>query len=117
MICGTLFATYCLLGVVPIDGDTFRAEVPYGRQSFRLWGISAPERRDPGGLESRDNLLALTAGQLLACVDAGPPSFSRLVVSCRRATDAADIGCLQVEQGHAFDWPSYSGGHYAECAP
>lgn len=117
MTCGPLAAALCLLGAVAVDGDTIRAATPWGNQSFRLWGISAPERRDPGGPESTAHLAALLEGQALACDLAGPPSYSRLVVACRRVSDGADLACLQARAGHAIDWPTYSGGAYAGCHP
>ena len=111
MLCAALF---CLFNIQITDGDTFWVNAPWGRQSFRLWGISAPERRDPGGYESAHSLLVLTAGQTLACEMAGPASFGRLVVACT-LPDGTDLACAQVAAGHALDWPTYSGGEYARC--
>lgn len=37
----------------------------------------------------------------------------RVVARCRRTSDGRDIAAEMVRQGHAVDWPRYSGGEYA----
>ncbi len=133
MLCGTVLAALCLMAPGVTDGDTFHAETPWGRQGFRLWGVSSDElwledaqghyvkgpdgRRvpDPEGMAARDHLERLTQGQALACNIAGPPTFARLVVDCVRVSDGVNLACEQVKTGHAVDWPTYSRGAFERC--
>lgn len=93
------------------DGDTLR----FGDLRIRLWGIDAPEPHRPGGLEARAALVALTAGLPLACEVVDIDSYGRTVARCQLPGEK-DIACAMVAQGHARDWPRYSGGAYAGCA-
>lgn len=111
----TCLAAYCITGAVAIDGDTIRLDSPGKNLRFRLWGISAPEIRDPGGVEASRALAALIEGQTLACELMDVDRYSRPVVRCATA-EMPDLGCEMVRQGHARDWPQYSGGAYAGCA-
>lgn len=94
-----------------IDGDTIRA----GDLHLRLWGIDAPELSHPSGAAARQALISLIAGQDLSCERKGH-DHGRLVARCVR-DDGQDLACLMVAAGQAADWPRYSGGAYAPCAP
>jgi endonuclease YncB( thermonuclease family) len=110
-------AAICVLAVTGIsDGDTFRA----GGDGFRVWGVTAPERGQPGYQEAKDVMAGLVTGQQLACDRAGPLSFFRHVVACEMLTGphaGQDLGCLLIRSGTVLEWPSYSGGAYAHCRP
>lgn len=111
MLC---MAMFCILSAATVDGDTFTARAPWGRQYFRLWGVSAPELSEAEGPASKAALSSLINGQSLSCDVAGVPSFNRLVVQCS-LPDGRDLGCEMIRQGHAIEWLSFSGGAYARC--
>lgn len=104
-------AALCLVGTIAIDGDTLRYRPG---PNIRIWGIDAPEMRDPGGRASRDTLAAIIAGQTLACDPVDVDRYGRTVAVCR-LPNGADLACLMVAAGQARDWPKYSGGAYAKC--
>lgn len=114
MIC---VAFICVLAVTGItDGDTFRA----GGEGFRIWGVSAPERGEPGFAEASAALREIVSGQQMACDRAGPVSFFRHVVACEMLTGphvGQDLGCLLIQSGTVLEWPAYSGGAYGHCRP
>ncbi|MFC0339793.1 thermonuclease family protein [Paracoccus niistensis] len=111
----TCLAAICVTGAVAIDGDTVRLDSPGKNLRLRLWGISAPEIREPGGVEASRALAALIDGQTLACDLMDVDRYGRPVVRCATAT-VADLSCEMVRQGHAKDWPQYSRGAYVAAA-
>lgn len=111
----TCLAAICLTGVVAIDGDTLRIDAPGKDLRLRLWGISAPEIRDPGGTAARSALADLVHRRQLACDLMDVDRYSRPVVRCA-LPGGADLACEMVRTGHARDWPRYSRGAYARCA-
>jgi endonuclease YncB( thermonuclease family) len=100
-----------------VDGDTLYV----GRLKYRLCGIDAPERGEPGAQASTDHLRYLIKGKTITCrpVGEGPPcdgrserkSHDRIVAQC--FVDGQDIAAEMVRSGHAKDWPKFSGGYYA----
>lgn len=89
------------------DGDTLRCD---GGVKIRLWGVNAPERNAPGGPAATRALGAITRGQALVCRRRGK-SYDRIVAQCW--VGRRDVAGELVRQGHAKDWPRFSGGHYA----
>lgn len=108
-------AALCITGAVAIDGDTLRLDSPGKDLRLRLWGISAPETTDPGGVEASRALAALIKDRTLACTLMDVDRYDRPVVRC--VSDGRDLGCEMVRQGHATDWARYSRGEYKDCAP
>lgn len=107
-------AALCITGAVAIDGDTLRLDSVGKNLRLRLWGIDAPEIKAPGGSEASRALAALIDGQALSCDLKDVDPYGRPVVRC--ATDTIpDLSCEMVRQGHATDWPRYSGGAYRDC--
>jgi endonuclease YncB( thermonuclease family) len=101
-----------------VDGDTLYV----GRLKYRLCGIDAPERGQPGSPEAADHLRKLIRGKTINCtpVGEGTPcdgrsarkSHDRIVAQC--FVDGKDIAAEMVRSGHAKDWPKFSGGYYRE---
>jgi len=104
-----------------IDGDTIEI---HGTR-IRLNGIDAPEAgqlcHDSGGRSYRCGRVAaealdafLAAARPTRCTFVTRDRWGRYVGDCRRA-DGASAQEFLVEEGHALDWPRYSGGAYARA--
>lgn len=100
-----------------IDGDGLKA----GKERIRLWGIDAPERRQPCtkdgaeypcGAVAADMLAAFIGSNPVACVEVDQDRYGRTVARCE--VEGADLGALMVASGWAVDYERYSGGFYAE---
>jgi endonuclease YncB( thermonuclease family) len=91
-----------------IDGDTLRCQDGTG---VRVWGIQAPERHEPAGPAATRAMTNITRGVDLRCEPKGR-SYERVVARCWTPA-GRDIAAEMVDQGHAVDWPRYSGGEYA----
>jgi len=111
----TCLAALCITGAVAIDGDTIRLDSPGQNLRLRVWGINAPEIRDPGGVDASRALAALIKGQTLACDLMDVDRYDRPVIRCKLPS-GADLSCEMIRQGHAEEWTRYSGGAYARCS-
>lgn len=90
-----------------VDGDTLRC----GELRIRLWGIDAPERDTPAGPPSTRALAQIIDGGTITCEHKDIDRYGRTVALCR--LNGVDIAAEMVRQGHAKDYPRYSGGYYA----
>lgn len=100
-----------------IDGDTFS----WNGQTYRLWGIDAPEqkqscRRRPEdyqcGATARSYLRSLINSATLACeIKPSAKKETRIVALCR--VDGEDLAQLMVSAGWAVDYKFFSKGYYA----
>jgi len=94
------------------DGDT----IVVGAVPVRLWGIAAPERRDPLGREATRFVRERALARHAVCTGGtGERSWDRVVARCRIAGE--DLGALVVAAGLARDCPALSGGAYARFEP
>ena len=96
-----------------VDGDTL---VCLSGPRIRIFGIQAPEARDPGGPQSTAAMARMVTGQTLACEDKGQDYFKRTVAICR-LPNGQDIGELMIRQGQATEYLRYSGGYYRGVRP
>jgi endonuclease YncB( thermonuclease family) len=89
-----------------VDGDTILCA---DGLRIRLWGISAPERRDPEGPASTEALREIIGTSELHCTVKGA-NGNRIVALCQPLGE--DIAAQMVRRGQAKDWERYSGGYY-----
>ncbi len=90
------------------DGDT----IEVGKVPVRLNGVSAPELKEPLGLQSKQFMIDLVLDRPVSCELSGEKTYDRLVGTCYRADQ--DIGAAVIKAGLALDCPRYSGGRYAQ---
>jgi micrococcal nuclease len=90
------------------DGDTIKV----GKIPIRLNGVSAPELKDPLGVESKNFMRDLADGENVQCELTGAKTYDRLVGTCY--LKGKDIGGSVIAAGLALDCPRYSGGRYAK---
>ena len=100
-----------------IDGDTFS----WKGQTYRLWGIDAPEKDQScrRGLEdyqcgatALSYLRSLIDPATLACeIKPRAKKETRIVALCR--VDGEDLALLMVSAGWAVDYKFFSKGYYA----
>jgi micrococcal nuclease len=94
------------------DGDT----LTINRQSIRLFGIDAPELKEPYGIPSRNYLRALTKGTTITCNLTGKTTYRRVVGKCFLPS-GLELNRLMVEGGMALDCKAYSRGVYRQFEP
>lgn len=93
-----------------IDGDTF---IMSGAR-IRVWGINAPEIKEPYGPIAKAALARIVAQDAhFKCDIKDNDRYKRVVALCKNKY--GDIGEALVRDGHAYDWPRYSGGHYYQA--
>lgn len=115
MTCPAAFC-FAALSLFAIDGDTFRD--PAG-QSYRVFGIDAPEIGETGARHATRTLQSLLRNHDLTCAAHGL-SYGRPVLRCTLSGGAYhghDLSCALVALTAARDWPRFSGGRYEACAP
>jgi len=96
-----------------VDGGTLYV----GRLKYRLCGIDAPERDEPGYREAANYLRKLVKGKSIKYTPVGqgtpcdgrskPRNYDRIVAQC--SVDGKDLASEMVKAGHAHDWPKFSG--------
>src|SRR5690606_23852688 len=113
---GPLSKRHVFVGIIAeesiVDGDT----IAMGDVSLRIWGIDAPERKQPCDAphdatncadEAHAQLSSLIANQLVVCTKPNAAtgalreSFGRPLVTCLRQSDRLDIGQEMVRSGCA----------------
>lgn len=118
-----VFILYILLGwIVLYPGRVFAARVCDVHDGdtltlctgtkIRLWGIDAPELRQPMGEQSRDFLAALVLQNNVGIV-CDDVSFDRLV--CNVYVGDHHINEMMVFSGWAYDYPKYSGHRFSNA--
>lgn len=95
-----------------LDGDTFTLSGISRR--IRVWGLDAPERKDPGGARATEALRGLIAGQTLDCLIRDMDRYGRFVWQCFLA-DGRDITAEMIRLGVAEEYCRYSRNYYGTC--
>lgn len=97
----------CLLVLKVMDGDTFQLS---NGIKVRIYGIDAPERKQPLGLDSTAHLEEEILGKkvTLECKDT---SYDRVV--CKVFRKGKDVGAAMVRDGYAFAEEYFSSGVYS----
>jgi endonuclease YncB( thermonuclease family) len=94
-----------------IDGDTINV-VRDGRYTpVRLFGIAAPELKQPGGKAALDHLERIAENKPVRCVLESKRIEQFEIGTCH--VGGRDLSAAMVKAGLARDCPSYSGGRYA----
>lgn len=94
------------------DGDTFRLQGI--DKAIRVWGLDAPERKDPGGPAATSAMRDLITGQTLTCRQRDIDRYGRIVGQCF-LPDGRDIAAEMIRMGVATEYCRYSGGYYQTC--
>jgi len=95
-----------------VDGDTFW--IDSRDVSIRVWGLDAPEVRDPGGAAASAALTRLLDGQKLTCRTRDIDRFGRIVGQCF-LPDGRDITAAMISSGTAREFCRFSRNHYGTC--
>ena len=90
------------------DGDSFEARGADGRRvEVRLYGIDAPERRQPWSRKSREALRSRVRGQVLDLRVVEIDRYDRLVAEAF-LPDGRSLNAEQVAGGHAWVYRRYT---------
>lgn len=90
------------------DGDTLQVTMNGQRVTVRLYGIDAPEGKQPGGDLCTAALRKLVAGQKLAVVPYGEDRFGRMVaVIYTTALGKTTVNQALLDGGHAWYFTQY----------
>lgn len=101
-------AGYPVDRVEVFDGDSFTARDPDGLEiEVRLFGIDAPERRQPWSRKSREALRALVRGRMLDLRVVEVDRYDRLVAEVF-LPDGRSLNAEQVAAGHAWVYRRYT---------
>ena len=105
VIASPLFA---LLGkVISIhDGDTITILQNKQQIKVRLFGIDAPELKQPYGKKSKQFLVNLVAGQMVEVEESGEDRYKRMIGTIY--LNGTDINAQMVENGYAWVYRKFS---------
>ena len=94
------------------DGDTFR--LMGVERAIRVWGLDAPERKEPAGPAATAAMRDLITNQTLTCEIKYIDRYDRFVGQCF-LPDGRDIAAEMIRLGVATEYCRYSGGYYGTC--
>ncbi len=91
------------------DGDSLILHMADGRElEVRLFGIDAPERRQPWSRRSRQALSALVQGRQVRVAPVTEDSYGRTVAVLYTLPDGLDVNREMIRQGNAWVYRRYS---------
>ena len=89
------------------DGDTFKAEFPSGKQEkIRLWGIDAPEKKQPFGRQSLAFLSDMILNKQVFLELKGKDRYKR-TLAIVYLKDSTCINALLIESGWAIHYRQF----------
>lgn len=98
-----------------IDGDTIEVtRTVNGRVRVlrvRIYGIDAPEKRQPYGEKAKLLLSKLVFGKVVSIYPKDTDRYGRVVAAIY--SDRRSVGISLVESGHAWWYPKYAPGDFA----
>lgn len=93
------------------DGDGLKADVDLGfhawirDQPFRLLGVNAREKSEPGGMEAKANLAALLPpGTAVTLTSVKPDKYGGRMDAHVTLPDGTDLSSLLISTGWAAAW-------------
>lgn len=100
-------ALNCPCKVVKVtDGDTVHVlDQAKKRHRVRLGGIDAPEKKQAFGNKSKQNLVAMVAGQFIEVEFEKQDKYGRIIGKLLK--DGQDVNLKQVKQGFAWHYKHY----------
>ena len=91
------------------DGDSLIVHMADGREvEVRLFGIDAPERRQPWSRRSRQALSALVRNRQVRLAPVTEDSYGRTVAVMYTLTDGLDVNREMIRQGNAWVYRRYT---------
>lgn len=96
-----------------VDGDSLYLEGV--DPQIRIWGINAPEIREPGYTAAKSALYALAHGKNIRCEKRDIDRYDRIVGRCF-LPDGRDIGLEMIRAGHAVEYTRFTKGFYRDAA-
>ena len=91
------------------DGDSFIVTSVDGRQTeVRLFGIDAPERRQPWSRRSREALRGLVKDREVLLEEVTVDTYGRTVAVVYRSSDGLEINREMIRLGHAWVYRRYT---------
>jgi endonuclease YncB( thermonuclease family) len=91
------------------DGDSFIMRDEDGTEiEVRLFGIDAPERRQPWSRRSRQALKGILGGHAIDAETVTIDRYGRTVAVVRRRSDGLSVNEEMVRQGHAWVYRRYT---------
>lgn len=94
--------------VAVLDGDSLVVKRGRDETEVRLYGIDAPEHRQPWSDEARAALKKLVAGQALRIETVERDRYERIVARVYRETDELFVNAEMVGRGHAWVYRRYT---------
>jgi endonuclease YncB( thermonuclease family) len=99
----------CPCNVVKVvDGDTVHVlDQKQARHKIRLGGIDAPERKQPFGRKSTNNLAGYVAGEFIEIEYSKIDRYGRIIGKLIK--NGTDINLQQIKNGFAWHYKRYEG--------
>ncbi len=100
-----------------VDGDSLY--LVGVQKQIRLWGVDAPELKEPGYFAARNALIKKVKGKRLRCVTQDHDRYGRIVARCFMAASnnkpALDINEWMLKSRTAKEYCYFTKGFYGYC--
>ncbi len=94
-----------------VDGDSLY--ISGHRPQIRLWGVDAPERRQPGFDLATRQLVRLAKGKHIKCIVMDQDRYGRTVGRCI-LPDGRDLSRAMIESGTTREYKRFTKGYYSK---